>query len=323
MSGIDTGQTVLQFRQNRQRTAVFDFPRSSEETFRFLQRILIHTTGQYFSGSRRYSVVRTCQSCYRIKQDHHIFFMFDQAFGALDRELRGTAGVRALLADPGLLAALDDLTAELGKALDTREAGVDDESFDSQSLERFNAAVIRLKDALWAIQRDRLRTARAVADLAGPDAGRAAVEGYTSVQAALSAIDRLEVKIRALYAELEAKFQKGPVLAGLTYGSYEAQPQLGLERTEGIVGSTKIDLSENYYVLGAARYNIETDKFDRAQVGAGYLDECFSFGLNYAVDFHENGNEDPVHKVFFRMSLRTLGETGSSFNVSDMVRRDN
>src|SRR5690606_22976491 len=88
-----------------------------------------------------------------------------------------------------------------------------------------------------------------------------------------------DLEVRA--AELEAKFQQGPVLAGLTYGSYEAQPQLGLERTAGIVGSTKIDLSENFYVLGAARYDIETDKFDRAQVGAGYLDECFSFGLNY------------------------------------------
>jgi LPS-assembly protein len=72
-------------------------------------------------------------------------------------------------------------------------------------------------------------------------------------------------------------------------------------------------------VLGAARYNIETEKFDRTQVGAGYLDECFSFGLNYAVDFHENGNDDPVHKVFFRMTLRTLGEAGSSLNVSNIV----
>src|SRR5690606_26380141 len=37
-------------------------------------------------------------------------------------------------------------------------------------------------------------------------------------------------------AEVEAKLNKGPVLAGLTYGRYEAQPQLGLERVEGLVG---------------------------------------------------------------------------------------
>ncbi len=120
-------------------------------------------------------------------------------------------------------------------------------------------------------------------------------------------------------AEVEAKLNKGPVLAGLTYGRYEAQPQLGLERVEGLVGSAKLKLNDNYYVLGAARYNIETDKLDRAQVGAGYLDECFAFGINYAIDFHENGNDSNVHKVFLRMSLRTLGEAGTSFNVSNMM----
>ena len=44
--------------------------------------------------------------------------------------------------------------------------------------------------------RDRLRTARAVADLAGPAPAPAAVEAYTSVQVALSALDRLEVRGR-------------------------------------------------------------------------------------------------------------------------------
>ena len=45
-------------------------------------------------------------------------------------------------------------------------------------------------------RRDRLRTARAVADLAGTELGVAAIEVFTSVQVALSAIDRLEVRGR-------------------------------------------------------------------------------------------------------------------------------
>ena len=49
---------------------------------------------------------------------------------------------------------------------------------------------------LWAIRKDRLRTAAAVADLAGRDAGEAALAGFTAVQLALSAIDRLEVRGR-------------------------------------------------------------------------------------------------------------------------------
>src|SRR5205085_8950733 len=65
------------------------------------------------------------------------------------------------------------------------------------ALEALNAALIRLKDGLWAIRQDRLRTAAAAVDLAGGSgAGPAALEAYTSIQVALSAIDRLEVRGR-------------------------------------------------------------------------------------------------------------------------------
>jgi len=43
---------------------------------------------------------------------------------------------------------------------------------------------------------DRLRTARLVRDLAGRDAGIAAVAGYLTIQQAFSALDRLEVRGR-------------------------------------------------------------------------------------------------------------------------------
>ena len=66
-----------------------------------------------------------------------------------------------------------------------------------EQLEAINAAVVRLKDAVWV---GRARTApappSAVADLAGSEPGWAATEGYTSIQQALSAIDRLEVRGR-------------------------------------------------------------------------------------------------------------------------------
>ena len=59
-----------------------------------------------------------------------------------------------------------------------------------------NAALVRLKDAVWAVGHDRLRTARAVADLCGSDLAASAIEAFTSVQVALSALDRLEVRGR-------------------------------------------------------------------------------------------------------------------------------
>src|SRR4051794_22872967 len=110
--------------------------------------------------------------------------------------LKGTPGVAALLADRALPASLDGLATEIGAALAEREATLDESPASAAELEVVNAGVIRLKDAIWAIQRDRLRTARAVADLAGTGAGPAAIAGFASIQAALSAIDRLEVRGR-------------------------------------------------------------------------------------------------------------------------------
>jgi glutamine---fructose-6-phosphate transaminase (isomerizing) len=116
----------------------------------------------------------------------------------VDQLLRGVAGARALLAEQELHAALargaarvDDLLAGLEASLD---AG--DLHLDAAELERVNAALVRLKDASWAIRNDRLRTADAIAELAGPDAGVAAIEACASVQSALSAVDRLEVRGR-------------------------------------------------------------------------------------------------------------------------------
>ena len=114
---------------------------------------------------------------------------------AADEHLRGVAGVRALLARPDLRAAV---TARLD-VLDERVAAIDrrlEAEAGPADVEALNAALVTLRDALWAIRRDRLRTADAVLDFAGRDSGPAAVAAYTAVQMALSAIDRLEVRGR-------------------------------------------------------------------------------------------------------------------------------
>ena len=91
----------------------------------------------------------------------------------------------------GRLDQLDAYAAEIDAAL--AAAGAD---ADADELERASVALIELRDVLWQLRRDRLRTANAVADLAGRDAGSAALAGYLSIQQALSAIDRMEVRGR-------------------------------------------------------------------------------------------------------------------------------
>ena len=53
-----------------------------------------------------------------------------------------------------------------------------------------------MRDALWAVRHDRLRTAREVLQLAGREAGEGALAAYLAIQQALSALDRLEVRGR-------------------------------------------------------------------------------------------------------------------------------
>ncbi len=116
------------------------------------------------------------------------------AYAAINETLKGEAGVRALLFEESLyeavivgVAAGQAEIAELERRI---EAGDDD------NLELLNRDVSVLRDALWAIERDRLRTAREVASLAGPEPSGAAVAAYLSIQQALSALDRLEVRGR-------------------------------------------------------------------------------------------------------------------------------
>ncbi len=115
-----------------------------------------------------------------------------------DQLLRGVPGVRALLDSPGLLAALDASIDDLWTRIDHLEQLLDagTTGLAGGALERVNAEVVRVKDAAWAIQRDRIRTARAVGELAGSNPSLAALEAGTAIQIALSALDRLEVRGR-------------------------------------------------------------------------------------------------------------------------------
>jgi glutamine---fructose-6-phosphate transaminase (isomerizing) len=114
---------------------------------------------------------------------------------AADALLRGAEGVWVLVHDRRLLAEVEGVCASLSATVGAIESRLDTGSGDAGD-EAVNASVTRLKDAVWSVERDRTRTARAVADLAGSEPSWTATEGYTSIQQALSAIDRLEVRGR-------------------------------------------------------------------------------------------------------------------------------
>ena len=117
--------------------------------------------------------------------------------GRVDALLKGVPGVHALIGRHELVAAITARLDQIDGRASAREAELEaDGVLTPDELELANAELIAVRDALWAVRKDRLRTAEAVAALAGRDAGEAAVAAYLSVQQALSAIDRLEVRGR-------------------------------------------------------------------------------------------------------------------------------
>jgi glucosamine--fructose-6-phosphate aminotransferase (isomerizing) len=125
---------------------------------------------------------------------------------AVDRELRGPPGVACLLTVAGGADQVADRGAALSAVLDDFEERLDTGKVGSSpsQLEAVNAVLVRLRDVSWALGRDRPGTARAVARLAGGatpgvvpgEVLPAALDGFWSVQVALSALDRLEVRGR-------------------------------------------------------------------------------------------------------------------------------
>ena len=116
----------------------------------------------------------------------------------LDAVLRGVVGTRFLVQHPEVAEALTAVVERLGGRIEALDRDIDTGALalTGLALEAVNAALVRLRDVRWALANDRLGSARAVAELAGPAAGDAAIAAFTSVQTALAAIDRLEVRGR-------------------------------------------------------------------------------------------------------------------------------
>ena len=115
----------------------------------------------------------------------------------VDSRLRGVPGLRLLLQDrsvAGVLAHNCDQILAAVQEIETTLAS--DPTLDTADLERRNHELNRIRDALWAITRDRLRAADSVAELSNGVTTASALEAFLSVHQALASLDRLEVRGR-------------------------------------------------------------------------------------------------------------------------------
>ncbi len=119
------------------------------------------------------------------------------ALAALDEALRGAPGLWAMLQDETLFDELRARADALHRQVRALEQSFDAEDAPGEDVERRNSALVQLKDALWALRCDRLPHKDAVRGLARgvvPHLDSAAA--WSSLQTALSALDRLEVRGR-------------------------------------------------------------------------------------------------------------------------------
>ena len=143
---------------------------------------------------------------------------------ALSKMLRGPAGIAPLVRDFPLR---DAVSAWAERAAEAAEYEGRDED---------------LGNSLWSIRMDRLREAAAVADFLGEDAPTASLDlisNFWSIQVALSALDRLEVRGRdsAGLAVIVTAEGLGEALASETGDAEETDP-LGRSGSRLVVGDT-------------------------------------------------------------------------------------
>jgi len=88
----------------------------------------------------------------------------------VDRSLRGVPGLVSMVDDAAGVARIAAAAEDLAELAATVEAALDDpqQLLAPSELEATNAALIRGKDALWAIRRDRLRAAAEQGQTARP-----------------------------------------------------------------------------------------------------------------------------------------------------------
>ncbi len=121
------------------------------------------------------------------------------ALRRVDQLLRGTPGLLVLLGDGDLLDHVDQIGSLALERAAAIEAALDAGEYSPgtvEDIEGLNAALVALKDAGWSVARDRVGRARSVATLAGPDPTVSTVEAFCSIDLALGALDRLEVRGR-------------------------------------------------------------------------------------------------------------------------------
>ncbi len=103
----------------------------------------------------------------------------------------------------------------------------------------------------------------------------------------------------------------GRVRAGATYAHILRQPGIGaIDDEQQINANGRLRLTDNWYVSGYGRFDIQEDRLNQTGFGLSYGDECFTFGLSYRETY--DANEDINRTFGLTFNLRTIGGLSTS-----------
>ena len=167
------------------------------------------------------------------------------AMRALDASLRGVPGLTCLMSSPVAVEALERGTARMEALAAGLEVALDSGQFKvgTAELEELNAALVKFRDVVWALGRDRLEALRNISALAvslgladnGAPPPPAALGVLWAAHVALRSLDRLEVRGRdsaGLHLMLSGH--------GLDLGSAEMRALIGQRADDALFTSLAV-----------------------------------------------------------------------------------
>jgi LPS-assembly protein len=113
--------------------------------------------------------------------------------------------------------------------------------------------------------------------------------------------------------DVSAGFASKPVTLAGVYSFIEAQPDYGFAQDRHEMrGSASVRFQENWRAFGGGTFDLTNNVMVKKSIGFAYDDECFSYTMS-AVEYTSPTNPDDKTRSFgFTISLRTLGDFGSS-----------
>jgi LPS-assembly protein len=122
---------------------------------------------------------------------------------------------------------------------------------------------------------------------------------------------RFDQDSRDMHAQevgLDARFWR--LTTTLNYAALRAEPANGRPfDQEQVWGAAQYVLGGGWSVLGALRYDVETSRLVRGQIGLGFECDCFNFQVYYRHDNTSDRDVEEDHSVLLRIEFKTLGST--------------